>query len=108
MSNQTSNVVSILALKKIKSSHYEDSAYEARVLGMDKFQLLEEMVRFQEERSQLGELTPSMMVRGKVLFKSLEDTAETRELRLLTRAYRRHLECELQDYLKNPLKKRAD
>jgi hypothetical protein len=67
---------------------------------MDKLELLEEMVRFQQERSSLGELTPSLMVRGKVLFKALEQNAETQELRLLTRSYRRHLEYELTDFLR--------
>ena len=41
-----------------------------------------------------------MMVRGQVLFKALEESAETQELRLLTRSYRRHLEFELTAYRK--------
>ena len=67
---------------------------------MDKLQLLDEMVRFQEERSAQGKLSLAMMVRGRVLFEALERHSETRALRALTRSYRRHLEHELQDYLK--------
>jgi hypothetical protein len=88
-------VVSLKAVREIKDAQGEEHAYRARILTMDKMELLEEMVRFQEERSRTGHLTVSMMTRGQVLFKALEDSAETQELRLLTRSYRRHLEYEL-------------
>jgi hypothetical protein len=93
-----SNIVSIKAIREIKEAE-SDHAYQAKILGMDKLELLEEMVRFQEQRSAVGFLTPQMMIQGKFLFKALEETAETNELRLLTRSYRRHLEYELADYL---------
>jgi hypothetical protein len=93
-----SNVVSLQAARAIKEAENEDHAYKAMILSMDKLELLEEMVRFQEERSRLGELTPLMMVRGRYLFQALEETAETQELKLLTRSYRRHLEFELRAY----------
>jgi hypothetical protein len=92
------NVVSLKAVREIKNAQTEDFAYHAQILAMDKLQLLEEMVRFQEERSRVGELTLQMMVRGRILFKALEENAETQELRILTRSYRRHLECELTEY----------
>jgi len=95
------NVVSLTAVRHLKEAEQEDFAYRAMILGMDKLELLEEMIRFQEERSRLGQLTPEMMVRGKHLFKALEENAETQELRLLTRSYRRHLEHELSSYVKN-------
>ncbi len=94
-----SNIVSLKAVREIKEA--EDSeltAYHARILSMDKLELLEEMVRFQEERTRAGRLTPSMMVRGKLLFKALEENAETQELKILTRSYRRHLDLELAKY----------
>ncbi|MGK5083279.1 hypothetical protein WDW37_08225 [Bdellovibrionota bacterium FG-1] len=94
------NVISLKAARSIKNAESDDQAYHARVLGMDKLELLEEMVRFQEERSRVGQLTLSMMVRGRHLFKALEENAETQELRLLTRSYRRHLDFELDDYRK--------
>ena len=99
MHRAMSNVVSIKAVRELKAAEDEDLAYRARILGMDKVELLEEMVRFQEERSRLGYLTLAMMMRGKVLFKALEENAETEELFLLTRSYRRHLEYELSAYL---------
>ena len=89
------------AARKLKEAENDDLAYRARILVMDKLELLEEMVRFQEERSRIGELTLPMMIRGKVLFKALEETAETQELKLLTRSYRRHLEFELSEYVKS-------
>jgi hypothetical protein len=93
------NVVSLKAARELKQSKTDDEAYRAIILNMDKLELLEEMVRFQEERARIGHLTPSMMVRGKVLFRALEDSAETQELKLLTRSYRRHLDHELSAYL---------
>ena len=93
-----SNVVSLRAVREIKAAQSEDIDYHARILGMDKLELLEEMVRFQEERSQVGHLTLNMMVRGRLLFKALEENAETQELRILTRSYRRHLDYELAAY----------
>ncbi len=92
-------VLSFQAAQEIKKARTEDPAYEQKIASMDKFELLEEMIRFQEERSRVGELTLGMMVRGKCLFQALEENAETRELTLLTRSYRRHLEHEMADYL---------
>jgi hypothetical protein len=92
------NVVSLKAAKEMKDAENQDLDYQAMILGMDKLELLEEMVRFQEERSRVGHLSVNMMLRGKHLFKALEKNAETRELQLLTRSYRRHLEAELSDY----------
>ena len=94
-----SNVVSLKAVRDLKTAEQEDSAYHAMILGMDKLELLEEMVRFQEERSRIGHLTPTLMIRGKILFSALEKTAETQELRLLTKSYRRHLEHELRAFV---------
>jgi hypothetical protein len=92
-------VVSIQAAREIKEAQAQDESYRLKILSFDKLELLEEMVRFQEERSRVGELTPTMMIRGKILFKALEETAETQELRLLTRSYRRHLEHELTAFM---------
>jgi hypothetical protein len=93
-------VISFGTAKKLKDVQLEEPEYRAKILSMDKFELLEEMIRFQEERSGVEELSVSMMVRGKHLFKALEESAETRELALLTRSYRRHLEYELAERLK--------
>lgn len=92
-----SKIVSLNAVRELKQT--DELAYRARILAMDKLTLLEEMVKFQEERSRLGELTPEMIVRGKVLFRALEETAETEELRILTRSYRRHLEHEMTAFI---------
>ncbi len=77
--------------------------YRAKILGMEKVELLEEMVRFQEERSHVGSLTPEMMKMGRHLFQALENSAETRELRVLAGSYRRHLELELDEHRKKTL-----
>jgi hypothetical protein len=94
------NVVSIHAFRELKKSEDEDHAYQAKILAMEKLELLDEMVRFQEERTRIGHLTPTMMARGQYLFKALENSAETRELHILARSYRRHLEHELAQFLR--------
>lgn len=93
------------ALREMKQVEDQDPTYKSRVSSMDKLELLEEMVHFQEERTRIGELTVSMMVRGRILFKALEENAETDALKSLTSAYRRHLEFELTDYLARSAKK---
>jgi len=84
--------------QKHDEEHEEELRYRAKILGMEKVELLEEMVRFQEERSQVGSLTPDMMKKGRHLFQALENSAETRELKILAGSYRRHLELELDDH----------
>lgn len=94
-----SNVVSLQALREIRKAESEAvPSYLELIRNMDKLELLEEMVKFQEERSSKGRLTLDMMLRGRHLFMALEDSAETRELKLLTRSYRRHLEHEISAY----------
>lgn len=96
----TAKIFSLEAIREVKQAEKVDPLYMDRIQRMDKVELLEEMVRYQEERSNLGELTVSLMVRGRVLFKALEQHAETTALKSLTGAYRRHLDYELADYLK--------
>jgi len=93
-----SNVISISTFRELKAA--QNHQYHASLLGMDKLQLLEEMVRFQEERSRTGKLTPALIGRGIILFQLLEKNAETNELRILTRSYKRHLVCELMELKK--------
>ena len=102
------NIISLQSVRELRRLETEDLEYKALILGMSKLELLEEMVRFQEERSRAGSLNLPMMVRGKHLFRALENTAETEQLRLLTRSYRRHLEHEIAHLLRSPEQKAAD
>ena len=106
--NSPHQVISIdqarLRLKqKFNEEHEAELRYRAKILGMEKVELLEEMVRFQEERSQTGSLTPEMMRNGRHLFQALESSAETRELKILAGSYRRHLELELDVHRKKQI-----
>ncbi len=91
-----SNVISLRNYKISKELNTEELAYQAKILSMDKVELLEEMVRYQEERKSIGSLSHPMMVRGRYLFKALEENADTQELKILSRSYRRHLDHEIQ------------
>ena len=88
-----SNVVSIFKNK--------NSSYEQRIAMMDKMQLLEEMVRFQEQRSRTGILTKLDAQSGIILFRELERKCETPELAALSSSYRRHLEIKLKEMKSN-------
>lgn len=106
-----SKIISLKAVREIKAETQSSegaagSEYAARIQAMDKLELLEEMVRFQEERTRAGELSSAMMLRGRILFKALEETAETQELKLLTSSYRRHLEHEIESFLKTGMTNR--
>lgn len=94
------NIYSLNAAREMKRAEEEDYAYQAKILTMDKLQLLNEMVHFQEQRTALGSLSLEMMIRGKILFSALEKTAETEALCSLSKSYRRHLDLELKEYLK--------
>lgn len=91
-----SNVISLRSFKASKELDTIELAYQARILSMTKVELLEEMVRFQEERKELGTLTHPLMIRGRHLFRALEESADSQELKILSRSYRRHLDYEIQ------------
>lgn len=93
-----SNVVSLSWFREVKK--LEASDYKSRIQKMDKLDLLEEMVRFQEWRSREGNLTVQMCVEGKVLFKALVNCAETPEMKVLTKSYLQNLELNLEDLRK--------
>lgn len=73
----------------------KDVAYERLIANMPMMELLEEMVRFQEERSKTGILTKQDAGRGIILFKQLESKAVTPEMKQLTSGYRKHLELKI-------------
>ena len=61
-------ILSLQAAREVRDARKDDQAYKFLILQMNKAELLEEMIRFQGERSGNGELTLSMMLRGKVLW----------------------------------------
>ena len=93
------NIIDLVAERNKRGIAQHDPYYQMKINRMNKIELLEEMVRYQEERSVKGRLTLTMMVRGKILFRALEIQAETEELRLLSSSYRRHLEHEIDQHL---------
>jgi hypothetical protein len=80
---------------------FDQVAYQAKILVMDRIELLEEMVRFQEERTRVGKLDFHLILQGQILFLALEKSAETDELKSLVRSYRKHLDLELKTLLKS-------
>ena len=100
MQKQLENIINLLVERNKRGLVQHDPYYQVQINRMNKIELLEEMVRFQEERTHKGKLTLNMMVRGRILFRALEISSETDELRLLSSSYRRHLDHEIEDFLK--------
>lgn len=82
--------------RRVDSAALQDEAYLRVLQRMEKAELLEEMVRFQQRRSKVDSLTLPMMIRGRILFSTIEKTADTEALKSLASSYRRHLEHELE------------
>jgi len=98
MQKAPENIINLTAERFSRTR--QDPQYETMIARMNKYELLEEMVKFQEERSGRDRLSLEMMVRGQILFRALELTSETSELRLLASSYRRHLEHEIDSLCK--------
>ena len=94
-------IVCLKAVREQKQIENSELAYRAKILQMSKPELIQEMMLFQEKRTQQGRLTAEMMVQGQCLFELIEKTAETQVLADLAKSYRRHLRYELQSYKKN-------
>lgn len=89
------NVISLDTVRKDKLIKNEARAYYAHISDMDKIDLLKELASFQKERVKMGRLTLQLIVRGKILFKILEETAITDDLKKLAKTYKRYLDYEL-------------
>jgi hypothetical protein len=95
MNEDGGRVIDLLTERSRRGLFQHDPDYQIKVNKMSKIELLEEMVRYQEERSAAKKLTLPMMVRGRILFRAIELNSETDDLRLLASSYRRHLEHEI-------------
>ncbi len=95
-----SPVIDLNAVREAKKMRQSDPQYQAKLERMDKLELLEEMMRFQQQRTAAGKLTLKLMVRGQILFQILETQAETHELRELAMTYGRHLKLEMDAFIK--------
>lgn len=71
-----------------------ESSWDRKYGTMSMTGLLEEMVRYNEEKIRQSSLSMDMIVRGIALFSNIEKQCTTSELRLLSSSYRRHLEHE--------------
>ena len=95
----TAKVILLQPIREFRNAQKSENSYRDWVNRLEKVELLEEMMRFQEERSKEGPLSLKTIVQGQLLFAVLEEKAETEELRHLAKSFRRHLECELRESL---------
>jgi hypothetical protein len=89
------NLIDLATERKKRAWINHDPEYQLTINRMSKLELLEEMVRFHEKRPAHGEMSFDLLVKGRILFRSLAFAAETAELRLLTGSYLRHLDEEI-------------
>lgn len=95
MTKNNSNLVVLNEWKKRKNPESDVSTYQARIDSMSKGELMEEIVRFQEQRKRNGGLTEEAIINGMILFKAMESKAETTDLKIFSKVYQRHLSYEL-------------
>jgi len=82
--------------QQIVLGDWEAEDYKDKIQSLPKPDLLNEMLRFQEQRQTEG-LTPQTMVQGRVLFDLVERTAETQQLKSLSQSIKKGID---QAYLK--------
>jgi hypothetical protein len=99
MTEKSGMIIDLDLERKKRGLIPHDPEYQIKVNKMDKMELLEEMVRFNDSRSQGEKMSLAVMIQGRILFKALELLAQTQELRLLAGSYRKHLEYELEEKL---------
>ena len=68
--------------------------YIDKIRKMDKLELLQEMVYYQEEKGASRSATPDLIQRGLVLFRALVEIAESKELRDVCKNYYNKLNQE--------------
>lgn len=99
MTKKSGMVIDLELERKKRGLMPHDPTYQIKINKMDKMELLEEMVRFNDSRSKGEKMSLALMIQGRILFKALELMAQTQELRLLAGSYRKHLEHELEEKL---------
>ncbi|MBU6154922.1 MAG: hypothetical protein KGP28_11515 [Bdellovibrionales bacterium] len=99
MTKKSGMIIDLELERKKRGLIPHDPIYQIKVNKMDKMELLEEMVRFNDSRSKGEKMSLSLMIQGRILFKALELMAQTEELRILAGSYRKHLEHELEEKL---------
>ena len=75
-------------------------SHNSKISNMTKLELMEEMILFQKERSRMGYFTWPMIIRGQLLFKMIEESAETQEMKLLANSYLEYFNFEITNYEK--------
>lgn len=87
----------VISLKSFREHKYE-LEYTKYISSMDKLDLLEEYVRFREEREKMKVLSLHMILKGRILFKALRDNAETQELKILAKSNIEFFDEELKEF----------
>ncbi len=90
-------IIELKSFKELRNNRQSQLEYQAYIDSLDKLELLNEMIRYQEKRSEKDELTHELLEQGLILFRTLELEADTDALQALARSYRRHLEYEAAD-----------
>jgi len=87
-----SNIVSLSSFR----DEFSNPTYSAKIAQMDRLELVNEVVNFNEERYMNGGLNKDLIVKGLILFKNMAENSATSNFREFARSYHKHLELEMQ------------
>lgn len=87
-----SNIVNLSSFR----DEFCNPAYAAKIAKMDRLDLVNEVIHFNEERYINGGLNKDLIIRGLLLFKNMGENATTQNFKEFAMTYCKHLELELQ------------
>ena len=67
-SEDSGTIIDLVAERNKRGMFQHDTYYQNLINRMNKMELLEEMVRFNDKKPSSGKMSLTMMVRGKILF----------------------------------------
>jgi hypothetical protein len=93
------NPICLNQFKKYKKEQRNQGLYSIKLKQMNKTELLEELIRFQKERSLFEGPSLEMILQGELLFQALITHCESTEMQKFAKTYLKHLKHELQHLL---------
>ena len=92
------NVISLDTKLKINKAKHECKEYEAKIKAMNNEQLLQEMIKFQEDWALMDIPALEAILKGMIFFSKLKESVDTKELKDMVEFYYSLLEQELKEY----------
>jgi len=92
------DVYDFQAAKNKKQNQNTDPLFQKQVDRMDRLQLMEEMIKYNDKRKESKDPNGLFwIIRGIILFTAIEHKCETNDMKALASSYRRHLQIQLDE-----------